>query len=455
MQFEETSSGGTYGYELQESSPIINFIVTATSLFIMIFLSQLDCCRVVKEFETIINKCYNFYSMSEEDTTPLYLPHWIHLSDAQQGWANLSQLCPRPWRYSSPEELNNLPLWAQHHIYDGGGYVLDLGYDKPTAIRMMEGVKDKNWIDRRTRVVLLEFQFLNLNTNLMSIVTYHYEVLPFGFGLTYEKIDTIKMLDFQNLSYSFYVACQLLFMLVLLLYVLILLVRLYRQGCEFFKRIWNWIDVAQVMSAFLAIVFYVIKTKFMHDSIQEVQKNPFVTVSFQLAIFWTDVENAALSLALFIATFKILHFIRLNPHVQILAWTIVTARHDIFSFCALFGILFVAHAHFAYLAFGKSVFSFSSIPRSLASEFELSLGKTVHFVETNDVNRVLSSLFTASFMLTLAVLLVNIFVSILDINFHDVKEDDEKVQEASTMGKFIEKFLFGFNRKTEEENTQK
>ena len=414
---------------------------------------QLDSCRVVKEFATIIDKCFDYYSMPEEDTTRLYLPHWIHLSGAQKGWANLSQLCPRPWRYSSAEELNNLPSWAQHHIYDGGGYVLDLGYDKPTAIRMMEDVKDKDWIDRRTRVVLLEFQVLNLNTNLMSIVTYHYEVLPFGFGLTYEEIDTIKMFNFQNLSYSFYVMCQLLFMLVVLLYVVILLVTLYRQGWDFFKRIWNWIDIAQIMSVLLAIVFYIIKTKFMHDSMKELQENPFVTVSFRLAIFWTDVENAALSLALFIATCKILHFIRLNPHVQILAWTILTARHDIFSFCALFGILFVAHAHFAYLAFGKSVFLFSSFPRSLASEFELSLGKTVHFVETNDVNRVLSSLFTASFMLTLAVLLVNIFVSILDINLHDVKEDDGKVQEASALGKFVEKFLFGFNRKTKAENT--
>ncbi|KAL9954036.1 hypothetical protein ACROYT_G041524 [Oculina patagonica] len=145
---------------------------------------QEESCRVVKEFETIIDKCYDFYSMSEEDTTRLYLPHWIHLSDAQHGWANLTQLCPMPWRYSSPEELNNFPSWAQHHIYDGGGYVLDLGYDKPTAIRMMEGVKDKDWIDRRTRAILLEFQVLNLNTNLMSIVTYHYEVLPNGFGLT-------------------------------------------------------------------------------------------------------------------------------------------------------------------------------------------------------------------------------------------------------------------------------
>ena len=393
--------------------------------------------------------------MAEEDTTRLYLPRWIPLSDSQLGWNNLSQLCPKPWRYSSPEELNNFPSWAQHHVYDGGGYVLDLGYDKPTAIRMMEDVKDNDWIDRRTRAILLEFQVLNLNTNLMSIITYHFEVLPFGFGLTYEKIDTIKMFNFQTMFHSFYLMSQLLFMLVVLVYTTILLLRICRQGCRFFKRIWNWIDIAQIVSASLAIVFYVIKVKFMHDSVKELRRNPFVTVSFQFAIFWTEMENVALSFALFIATFKILHFIRLNPHVQILAWSIISAKNDIFSFSILFGILFIAHAHFAFLVFGSSVFSFSSVFRSFASEFELALGNTVHVVELDDVNRALGNLFTASFMLALAILLVNIFVSILDINLHNVKEDEEKLEEAFGMGEFIKTLLFGIDHKKSNKEEEK
>ena len=84
------------------------------------------------------------------------------------------------------------------------------------------------------------------------------------------------------------------------------------------------------MSASLAIVFYIIKAKFMHDSIHEVRRNPFLTVRFQFAIFWTEMEHAALSFALFFATFKILYFIRLNPQVKILAWFLAIAKKDIF-----------------------------------------------------------------------------------------------------------------------------
>ena len=77
-------------------------------------------------------------------------------------------------------------------------------------------------------------------------------------------------------------------------------------------------------------MFYVMKVKFMHDSIQEVRRNPFVTVSFQFAIFWTEMEHAALSFALFFATFKNLHSIRLNPQLQILVWSLAIAKNDIF-----------------------------------------------------------------------------------------------------------------------------
>ena len=141
--------------------------------------------------------------MLEEDTTGLFLPHWVHLSDSQLSWNNPSRFFPKPCNYSTAKELNNSPSWAQNHIYGDGGCVLDLEYDKPTAIRMMEAGKDKDWIDRRTRAILLKFQVLNMTINLMSIITYHYEVLPFEFGLTYKRIDTVQLFNFQTMAYSF------------------------------------------------------------------------------------------------------------------------------------------------------------------------------------------------------------------------------------------------------------
>ena len=54
-------------------------------------------------------------------------------------------------------------------------------------------------------------------------------------------------------------------------------------------------------------------------------------------------------------------------------------------------------------------------------------------------------------MVTLAILLINIFVSILDINLHDVKDDEEKLEEAYSMGEFIKTLLFGLDHQKEED----
>ena len=54
-------------------------------------------------------------------------------------------------------------------------------------------------------------------------------------------------------------------------------------------------------------------------------------------------------------------------------------------------------------------------------------------------------------MVTLAILLINIFVSILDINLHDIKNDEEKLEEAYSMEEFIKTLLFGLDRQKEED----
>ena len=53
-------------------------------------------------------------------------------------------------------------------------------------------------------------------------------------------------------------------------------------------------------------------------------------------------------------------------------------------------------------------------------------------------------MFATSFMVSLSILLVNIFISILDISLHEVKEDEKRVKEAFGMGEFVRTLLFGF-----------
>ena len=105
----------------------------------------------------MINRgCYDLYNFNEEEKNPVNLPGWRTFSGSVE-WANFSDLCPAPWRYKPSEKLHNSPTWGHFDVYDGGGYVADLGYNRSTAQAVISELLEYGWIDQQTRAVVLEF----------------------------------------------------------------------------------------------------------------------------------------------------------------------------------------------------------------------------------------------------------------------------------------------------------
>ncbi|EDO31497.1 predicted protein, partial [Nematostella vectensis] len=133
-----------------------------------------DSCEVPKDMRALISTCHDEFSSKEQDKTPLSLPRWKPVPP-NTAYHNLSRLCPRPWRYNTAEQLGFHDSWGFFHMYDGGGYVADLGYNNETKSSVVFSLRLNHWMDRRTRVVLLEFAMFNPATNYLSVVTYYYE----------------------------------------------------------------------------------------------------------------------------------------------------------------------------------------------------------------------------------------------------------------------------------------
>ena len=114
------------------------------------YFSVSDSCLVPEEVTKVIKHCNDFYSLSEEDRTPLNLPGWQPFIGSVD-WANFSDLCPAPWNYISQEKLQNSPSWGFFELYDGGGYVADLGYSFDSAVAVISNIHKLGWIDRQTR----------------------------------------------------------------------------------------------------------------------------------------------------------------------------------------------------------------------------------------------------------------------------------------------------------------
>ncbi|XP_068717180.1 polycystin-1-like protein 2 [Montipora capricornis] len=414
-----------------------------------------DSCIVPELARDSVKHCNDYYSLGEEDKTRYHLPGWKPF-EGSKDWANFSGLCPAPWNYVLQDQLHNSPSWGFFDVYSGGGFVADLGYNRSTAAKVIDNLHEYSWIDRQTRAVVLEFVIYNPNTGYLSISTFYYEILPFGYGHPFVIIDTFPLTSTQTGFYQFYLICQLLFIILALLFVIREVYNIYKMRCSYFRDAWNWVELLQILFSFLVVVFFVIKSKLVLNSALKVRENPFVPVSFRDAVVWNYAENLVLAIAVFIVTIKMLRMIRFNPHISILMSSFRESRGLLLSYSVIFIIIFMAYAQFAVLMLGTSIYDYSSFPNALISELLLSLGEEIGLTNLLRVNRVLGPLFGFSFVLLSAFIFVNFFVAILNDSHAEVKHNTDKQSKEFEMADFILdrlKEFFGFGKTQHDESS--
>jgi len=384
----------------------------------------------------IIPDCYYDYSSAQKETTLLSLPGWKPLP-FNTSWPTALQMCPKPWRYQTAEELNYGPIKATYGAYDGGGYVAVMGYREYTALGVLTETLAHEWIDRKTRAVILEFAVFNVNTNLISIATYFYEVIAAGAAYTTKRVDTLELYSTESGALIFYLICHFLFMAMVLFNLIMMLLRLYRQRLGFFKSFWNMVDFLMIISSVASVAFYMIRSKSVLSTIKAIQANPYEIINFYSALGWASWENASVAFAIFMVTLKLLNLIRFNPHVIFLFSSFRQSVGYQLSYAGFFLIVFNAFVISGMQLFGGIVLQYSSYLQAVTSQFEFLLGRAVPIEDLRYEKPFIAPAFFLLFMLTMTVFLMNMLVSVLNESYTDAKTHAEESAEELEMARFI------------------
>ena len=403
-----------------------------SSTSLMLFLVKGSC----KSLPQLISDCYYAYSSEGEDTTPLSLPGWKSVP-YNTSWPEALQLCPKPWRYQTGEEIDSGPIKGTYSTYEGGGYVAVMGYDVGTAQGVLGETFGYGWVDRQTRAVILEFAVFNANTNLLSIATYFYEVIATGAAYTTRRVDTLGLYTTESGAVMFYLICQFLFMVMVLYYLFLMLLHLYQQRLGFFKSVWNIVDFLMIISSVASVAFYMIRSKTVLESIKAIQNNPYDILHFHAAMDWANWENAAIAFAIFMVTLKLLNLIRFNPYVIYLFSSFRQSVGYQLSYVGFFLIVFNAFVISGMQFFGGTVEEYSSYMQSVISQFEFLLGKAVPLDGLRSENPFLGPTFAFMYMLVMTVFLINMLVSVLNESYTDAKTHAEECAEELEMARFI------------------
>lgn len=65
------------------------------------------------------------------------------------------------------DELNALPIRGRVHTYHSGGYVRPLSYNKDVNMGLIRHLKEIEWLNRGSRIVVFEINMINLNIGLL------------------------------------------------------------------------------------------------------------------------------------------------------------------------------------------------------------------------------------------------------------------------------------------------
>lgn len=386
----------------------------------------------------MINFCHDSYSRKVEDTD-----FW----DSQTGsFDRFSWSCPENWEYSKDEDLGSFDSWGRFAVYHGGGYLANLGYNKLAARRVINDLVENNWIDSRTRAVIVEFSLLNPSTNIISVMSYFYEILPSGFSGTFKNYGMLPLASTDSQAHNAYLFFVLLFGVFLLCYFIRECIKLFRQKCSYFKSLWNWMGFFQIFTASLALIFQAIKSQRIAKTLGKLKENPFIPVSFHQALFWSEAETVALCITSAIATLRLLKCFHFNHQVIKLSSFMRSHLPSLVSFFVIFCVLSTGYALSGMIAFGSENVLFSSFDKAFISQFLAIIGNNELIQEIEGCGIIMGRLFLVGFVFTTVIFITNMFVAVLNDSYSHSYLDQEKeeLEIAEFMVLRILQTVFGY-----------
>lgn len=108
-------------------------------------------CAVHEMFRLQIRDCYGRFRLADEELGPF---------GVGTGTA---------WQHADADRLSGVFHWGQLGTYPGGGYYQDLATDRNRSAALLDGLRLAGWLDRASRVVMLEFAVYNANMNLFCV----------------------------------------------------------------------------------------------------------------------------------------------------------------------------------------------------------------------------------------------------------------------------------------------
>ncbi|XP_041370581.1 polycystic kidney disease protein 1-like 2 isoform X2 [Gigantopelta aegis] len=379
-----------------------------------------------KQRQKAFQSCTEPFSYSSEETRT-YNENW-----KSETTVNGSSM----WSYQPARQLDTLLTMGKLAIYPGGGYVVQLPRNVSLARECLDDIQQKAWIDEYTRAVFVEFTLFNPNVQTFSMVILMFEISNTGFVITDHQIYTADFYYYQSDFEKFVAACQIVFVLYLLLFTYLEIKKCCKLTCyQYFRNSWSFVEITILVLGYsfvgLSIYRFLVCAHLM-DAFRDSNYEKFV--SFNTAAFLDSlITHVMATLNLFIII-KLGILLHLNWRISMLIQTIQLARRKLVVYSFYLFVFTFAYALFGVLVFGTILRGYRNLYTTVTSMLLFMIGKSDYY-GLKEANSVLGPVFFFLFAVTFQFVLEYFFLILLMEALHDIKSHTKKFRKEVNLFK--------------------
>ncbi|XP_052262941.1 uncharacterized protein LOC127866462 [Dreissena polymorpha] len=393
-----------------------------------------DSCNILGVMEPVINHCRTDYNWLDDDTAP-YLPAWRPVNE--KDWASLEERTDDPFVYQNSIRLKSMPYMATLRTYKGGGYVVNFERSFRRTARNLTRLREQDWLDLRTRAIILEFTVYNPNANLFASAIMTTEFPATGAAVPRSEFKIFRLQNYVGGFGIVVIFFEVLYCCFALLFFYRCIKKVRQLKCMYFQTFWEIMEFIMLCFAVACIVMYVFKytlTKVAFHYLKKQSQPEFI--NFQSLAMYDEFYGFMTACVVFLASLQFLKLLSFNKKMNMLGETVKLATKDLKVFSIAFLLYFMSFVLTSYLLFGKYMAGYSGFVQSVESTFAFTLG-TFDFDAMSGAHKFLGPVFFFTFIMVIYVGLMSIFLTIIGDAFSTVKEQTKNAENEYEMVDFI------------------
>ncbi|KMZ00213.1 polycystin-2 [Drosophila simulans] len=359
--------------------------------------------------------------------TKTYAPEWrlpySRMHYTEKFWRIYDPFVPAEFE---PSFLNGLLLNYDHYGYllnypEVAGYVVLLMSTKVNCVKQIEYLRDYSWLDKNSSALFIDLTMYNADANLFTLITLRLENSPFGIQLPRVHVDSVSMLG----SVETRSTPQL-----LILFVYTVLVILFARGV--FTKIWHhpaaaheaWtmVDLAiYILNVLLTILVIMrdIETDALLQMVEKATKGQYL--DFQRPLRIHQMLFIVKGFLVCITTLRLWKVLQFSSVFQLFTQTLFSAWRAVASLGVIIVVVIMAIGITLAVPNGNNAVVFSHMVQSVVTCMWYSMGFNgdIRPADFFHGGRILGILLYLALVFFLAILLMNVFASVIYDYFNE------------------------------------